>query len=140
MVTEKSSSTAVLAQRLVDATNRHDLAALADCFRPGFVNETPAHPARSFVGQDIVRRNWSQIFVSIPDLEAEAVRYVVDGPTVWIEWEMRGTRVDSSRHLMRGVTIFGVEENRFGWVRFYLEPVEEGGAAIDEAVRRHVGG
>ena len=139
MVTETSSSTAALAQRLLDATNRHDLAALADCFGAGFMNETPAHPARSFVGPDLVRRNWSQVFASVPDLEAEAVRQVVDGPTVWIEWEMRGTRVDGSRHLMRGVTIFGVEQNQFAWVRFYLEPVEEGGAGIDESIRRHLG-
>ena len=139
MVTETSSSTAALAQRLVDATNRHDLAALADCFGEGFVNETPAHPSRSFVGSDVVRRNWSQIFGAVPDMEARAVRQVVDGPTAWIEWEMRGTRVDGSPHLMRGVTIFGVEEKRFAWVRFYMELVEEGGAGIDEAVRRHLG-
>lgn len=139
MVTETSSSTAALAQRLVDATNRHDLAALADCFGAGFVNETPAHPGRSFIGPDIVRRNWSQIFAAVPDLEADAVRQAVDGSTVWIEWEMRGTRVDGSRHLMRGVTIFGVEEKKFAWVRFYLEPVEEGGAGVDAAIRRHLG-
>lgn len=139
MTTDTSSPAAALAERLVDATNSHDLDALTDCFAPGFVNETPTHPARSFAGPEQVRRNWSQIFAAVPDLEAVPLRRVVDEETVWIEWEMRGHRVDGSRHLMRGVTVFGVQEHAFAWVRFYLEPVEEAAAGIDEAIREHLG-
>ena len=138
-MTTDTSSAAALAERLVDATKRHDLLALLDCFTPGFVNETPAHPARSFTGVDQVRKNWSQIFAAVPDLQADVVRQAVEDNTVWIEWEMRGRRADGSRHLMRGVTIFGVAQGRFGSVRFYLEPVEDGGAGIDQAVRAHLG-
>lgn len=138
MATSTSSVSAV-AERLIDATNRHDLDGLVACFAPDFVNETPAHPARSFTGIDQVRLNWSRIFASVPDLHAHVARKAIDGHTAWIEWEMRGNRVDGSRHLMRGITIFGVQQGLFAWVRFYLEPVEEAGAGIDQAVTEHLG-
>ena len=35
-----------LVTRLLDATNAHDLERLVDCFTEGYVNHTPAHPAR----------------------------------------------------------------------------------------------
>jgi hypothetical protein len=106
--------------------------------RSDYVNETPAHPARGFRGQSQVRKNWEQIFAAVPDIEA-TVRWAADGDTVWSEWEMRGTRRDGAPHLMRGAVIFGIEEGRARWARFYLEPVGEGGGGIDEAVRRGVG-
>jgi hypothetical protein len=37
---------------------------------------------------------------------------------------------------MRGVVIFGIDRDEATWARFYLEPVQEGGADADEAVRR----
>jgi hypothetical protein len=36
---------------------------------------------------------------------------------------------------MAGVILFGVREGRIMWGRLYMEPVEEGGEGIDEAVR-----
>lgn len=132
------SSTTALVDRLAAATDRHDLEALVACFAPGFRNETPVHPARSFVGVDQVRKNWAQIFAGVPDLRAKLIRTANEGETAWLEWEMSGTRRDGSEHLMRGVTIFGVEHERLAWVRFYLEPVERGDADIDSAVREAV--
>ena len=129
------SSTSALVERLADATDRHDLEALVACFAPGFRNETPTHPARSFVGAEQVRKNWAQIFAGVPDLKAKTIRTAIEGETAWLEWEMSGTRRDGSEHLMRGVTIFGVEQERLAWVRFYMEPVESGGADVDSAVR-----
>ena len=120
------------------ATNAHDLEALSLCFAPDYRNETPVHPARGFQGRAQVRKNWEQIFAAVPDISAQ-VRWVADGLTVWSEWEMRGTRLDGSPHLMRGVVIFGVDQGQAGWARFYLEPVQEGGAGVDEAVRDQVG-
>lgn len=136
-MTDQSSMSA-LVDRLADATDRHDLEALVACFAPGFRNETPTHPARSFVGAEQVRKNWAQIFAGVPDLRAKVIRTAIAGETAWLEWEMSGTRRDGSEHLMRGVTIFGVEQERLAWVRFYLEPVEMGGADIDVAVRKAV--
>ena len=125
-------------ERLVRATNAHDVDALVACFSEDYVNETPAHPTRSFRGRDQVRRNWQQIFTAVPDIAAQ-VHWIVDQHTVWSEWEMRGTRRDGLPHLMRGVIIFGIQSGEAAWARFYLEPVETGGGGVDEAVRRGVG-
>ncbi len=129
---------AAMVERLCRATNDHDLAALVACFAPGYRNETPAHPERGFTGREQVRRNWEQIFAAIPDLRAEVLRRAVDGPTVWTEWEHRGTRPDGSGHVMRGVVIFGVTGGLAEWARFYLEPVSTDGQGVDAAVRRQV--
>jgi len=67
------------------------------------------------------------------------IRQVVDGDVVWSEWEMRGTRRDGQLHLMRGVIIFGVEDGRATWARFYLEPAEFDDQDADAAVRAIVG-
>lgn len=123
---------------LLDATNRHDLDALVDCFSENYVNETPAHPARGFRGRDQVRRNWEQIFGFVPDLRATITRRAVDGDTAWTEWEMSGTRRDGSAHRMCGVILFGVADGRASWARFYLEPVEETSGTVDDAVRTQV--
>ena len=135
----RTSSGLALAQRLHDAVNRHDLEALASCFAQDFVNETPMHPARSFNGREQVRKNWAQIFTGVPNLEADMLHSSVEDNFVWTEWEMRGTRRDGVRHLMRGVSIFEVGEGEFTSVRFYLEPVEEGGIGVDAAVKQAVG-
>ena len=124
--------------RLCRATNEHNLEALSLCFAPAYRNETPVHPARGFHGRAQVRKNWEQIFAAVPDITAE-VRWVANGSEVWSEWEMRGSRRDGSRHLMRGVVIFGVDHGQASWARFYLEPVQEGGASVDETVRAQVG-
>jgi ketosteroid isomerase-like protein len=127
-----------MVERLVTATNDHDLDAVVACFADDYENETPAHPARGFRGRAQVRRNWEQIFAFVPDLQAEVLQRAIDGDTVWTEWEMRGTRRDGTSHCMRGVVIFGVSESVAGWARFYLEPVDETGGTVDDAVREQV--
>src|SRR6266576_2834079 len=131
----RTSSGLALAGRLHDAVNRHDLDAMVGCFAADFVNETPAHPARSFRGRQQVRKNWAQIFAAVPNLEADMVDSAIRGDTIWTEWEMRGTRLDGAPHLLRGVSIFKVADEAFTSVRFYLEPVEQAGAGIDAALR-----
>jgi len=126
-----------MVDRLCEATNQHDLDALAGCFALDYRNETPVHPARGFEGRAQVRKNWEQIFAAVPDITAQ-VRWVAEGNEAWSEWEMSGTRRDGSPHLMRGVVIFGVEDGQASWARFYLEPVQEGGGGVDDAVRRAV--
>lgn len=120
------------------ATNAHDLDAVVDCFDTAYRNEAPAHPSRAFEGPEQVRVNWRQIFTFVPDVHAEVLRWAADGADVWSEWEMSGTRLDGTRHLMRGVIIFGVREDRAVSARFYLEPVEEASATVDDAVRTQV--
>jgi ketosteroid isomerase-like protein len=127
-----------VADRICEATSAHDLEGLVSCFTEDYVNETPTHPSRGFRGRDQVRRNWTQIFAAVPDIEAEVLRSARVGDTVWSEWEMRGTRKDGARHLMRGVMILTVVGERASGVRFYLEPVETDGVDADTAVRRIV--
>lgn len=124
------------ADRVCEATNSHDVERVVECFTEDYVNETPAHPARGFRGHDQVRRNWTQIFAAVPDIEAKVLRSHRAGDTVWSEWEMRGTRKDGAGHLMRGVMIFTVSGDRARAVRFYLEPVELDGVDVDAAVQQ----
>lgn len=124
--------------RLQQATNDHDLDALVDCFDPGYRNEAPAHPSRAFEGTDQVRRNWQQIFTFVPDVQARVLNHVVDGSDVWSEWEMSGTRADGTPHLMRGIIVFGVRDDRALSARFYLEPVDEARTTADDAVGAQV--
>ena len=135
---ERDTEPATVVQRLARATNEHDLEALVACFAPAYRNETPAHPERGFTGQDQVRANWSQIFAAIPDLACEVLDYAVAADTVWSEWEHRGTRADGTRHLMRGVIIFGIVDGVAAWARFYLEPVQANAGTVDQAVERQV--
>lgn len=122
--------------RIVAATNEHDIEALVDCFAPEYVNETPAHPLRGFSGRDQVRRNWTSIFAGVPDITARVIASTVDGSRAWTEWEMSGTRRDGASHAMAGVIIFGVDDDRVVSARFYLEPVEVTSGDVDAAVAR----
>jgi len=134
-----SQGPATVVARLLAAINAHDLEAMVACFADNYLNEWPAHPQRGFRGNQQVRTNWSQIFAGVPDLRARLPRTVVDGDTVWAEWDLSGTRGDGAAFLMRGVSIFGVAEDRLAWVRFYLEPVEEDSGDVDANTRRVVG-
>jgi ketosteroid isomerase-like protein len=127
-----------MVDRLLRATNAHDVDAVAGCFAEDYENETPVHPARGFRGREQVRRNWEQIFAFVPDLQAEVLRRAIDGDTAWTEWEMTGTCADGSAHHMRGVVVFGVHDGFARWARFYLEPVDEGDSTVDDAVREQV--
>ncbi len=111
--------------RVLEATNAHDVERIVGCFTPDYVNETPCHPARGFVGTEQVRRNWTGILAAVPDLVASLLREAVVDGQVWSEWEMTGTRRDGSRHLARGVMVFRVEDDRARSCRFYMEPVVE---------------
>jgi hypothetical protein len=40
---------------------------------------------------------------------------------------------------MAGVTVMGISEDRIAWARLYMEPVEQAGQDIDEAMRTITG-
>jgi hypothetical protein len=123
-----------LLERLHDAQNRHDLDAFVACFDPQYSSEQPVHPDRAFVGSGQVRKNWGAIFEGVPDFRAELLRSACVGAVCWAEWHWEGTRADGTRLDQRGVTIFGVRDDRIAWGRLYLEDVETAGAGIDQAV------
>jgi limonene-1,2-epoxide hydrolase len=135
MADDPSNGSAIATiDNLVQATNRHDLDGVVACFTENYTNETPAHPSRGFEGREQVRRNWTQIFGSVPDVRVEVLRSAASGNTVWTEWEMSGTRLDDAGFLMRGVILFGVAEKGIEWARFYVEPVEAQSGDADRAV------
>ena len=138
MASPRHTSVSGVIDRLIQATNDHDLEGIVRCFAADYRNETTAHPVRGFVGRDQVRRNWTQILAAVPDVTATVLRVAADGDTVWTEQEHRGTRPDGRAHLMRGVVIFGVTDGAIAWARFYLEPVQEGGNSVDEVIARQL--
>lgn len=127
-----------LVLHLRDVTNAHDLDGIVACFAADYRNVTPVHPERGFVGSEQVRTNWTQILGAIPDVVTEVTAMSASGDTVWSEWEHRGTRPDGSAHVMRGVIIFTIRDDKFTEARFYLEPVVPGGPGIDDVVRAQV--
>jgi ketosteroid isomerase-like protein len=129
-----------LVDRLVAATNDHDIEALVGCFAEDYRNETPVHPSRGFRGREQVRRNWEQIFAFVPDVKAEVLARATQGDTAWTEWTMSGTRPDGTPHRMAGVILFGVRDGAAYRARFYLEPVDEDRVSVDDAVREQVVG
>jgi ketosteroid isomerase-like protein len=129
-------------ESLIAATNRRDLDSLVDQFADDVRSDTPAHPARSFVGRDQVRKNWQQILGAIGDLEA-TVAASSSGPgpkpgseTVWAEIAFDGHRPDGAPWRMRGVTVNEVVDGRIASLRFYLEPVDEAAVGADAAIQR----
>jgi ketosteroid isomerase-like protein len=134
-----TAAAANLIGRIQDATNAHDLEALVSCFNEGYVSEMPVHPARDFRGLDQVRKNWTQIFAAVPNIESRLIRSVTTADTAWAEWEWSGTRRDGAPHLMRGVTILGMNEGGAAWARFYMEPVDQGGPDVDGALKQALG-
>jgi ketosteroid isomerase-like protein len=121
-------------ERLLRATNAHDLEGVVACFAEDYALDAPLHPQRSFRGRDQVRRNWTQIFAGVPDITTRVVRSATDGATLWTEWEMSGTRRDGGAHLLRGVFIFGIGGGLIRTGRMFLEPVEESGPGMDRAI------
>jgi limonene-1,2-epoxide hydrolase len=125
---------AVVIERMAEALNRHDIEAFVECFDPSYRSAQPAHPNRGFGGKEQVRKNWSGMFESFPDFEAQLLRHTSDERVVWGEWHWRATGLD-----MAGVTVMGVENERIVWARLYMEQVEEDSQDIDEAMRTITG-
>jgi ketosteroid isomerase-like protein len=132
-VTDTAANAREVLDRLVRAVNSRDLEALVVCFAEDYVNETPAHPGRDFRGRDQVRRNWVKLFGGVPDLTGSILRATVDGPALWSEWELAGTRLDGGPFLMRGVVIYDIEGGTIRGARFFLEPVEYDSGDIEAA-------
>ena len=107
---------------MAEALNQHDLQAFLECFDPRYHSEQPAHPNRGFGGKEQVRKNWSDMFESFPNFEADLLRHTTDEGVVWGEWHWRATGLK-----MAGATIMGVEGDRIVWARLYMEEVEEDG-------------
>ena len=127
---------AEMMNRLLSAMNAHDLDAFVACFAPDYESQQPAHPGRAFRGSDQVRKNWAGVFDGVPDFTAELVVSAVIDENVEVgEWRWRGTHTDGARFGMEGVIVTGIQHNQIAWGRLYMEPIEQGGADIDQMVQ-----
>jgi hypothetical protein len=122
--------------RLNKAFNLRNIDQFVDCFADDYRSEQPLHPNRAFIGKDQVRKNWGANFIEMPDFTAELLSHQTNNNTVWAEWDWKGTRQDKSTLHMRGVTIFGIENNKINWGRLYMEPVQTEGPGIEAAVKK----
>ena len=119
------SSPKAVFERMIQATNRHDLEAVVAFFAPDYRSEQPFHPERNFVGPAGVRKNWSFFFTTIPDIQIEILGEVEEGDTVWAELHFHGTQTDGKKHAVRGVTLQGIQADQIIWARMYIETVQE---------------
>jgi ketosteroid isomerase-like protein len=125
--------------RLVVATNAHDVDAMLACLHDDYRSEQPLHPEAGFSGREQVGRNWSLMFAEVPDLRFDVLRSATAGDEVWTEIRVHGRKADGDPFEYRGMTVWGVRDDRVAWARFYFEPVEVGGGGIQERMQRVLG-
>jgi len=123
--TQTQSSPKLVFERMIQATNRHDLDEMVECFAEDFRSEQPFHPERNFVGQAGVRKNWSFFFSTIPDMQVTILNEVIEGDILWAELHYHGTGIDGKKQTTKGVTIQGVRANQIIWSHLYIESVAE---------------
>ena len=123
--TQTHSSPKSVFERMLRATNRHDLDAMVACFSPDFRSEQPLHPERDFIGQSGVRKNWSFFFNTVPDIQVDILNEVEEGDTIWAELHYHGMQTDGEKFSVKGVTLQGIQDDQICWARLYIEPVQE---------------
>ncbi len=123
-VQEAQTHTAAKAvfERIMQATNRHDLDAMVACFAEDYRSDQPLHPELNFVGPTGVRRNWSHFFRIIPDIQVDILNEAEAGDTYWAELHYHGTLENGDAFTMRGVMLCGAEGDQMGWARLYINP------------------
>lgn len=112
-------------ERMIQTINRHDLEAMVENYAPEFRSEQPFHPERNFVGPVGVRNNWGFFFKRTPDIQVEILNEAVEGDTVWAELLFHGNNTDGTKHLVRGVTISGIQNDQISWSKLYIEEIKE---------------
>jgi hypothetical protein len=117
MTVSASSKTVVM--QLQKAINDHNLSALIACVSPNY-SDDPAQPIWGFGGPHTVRRNWSTLFVQVPDLQVDILRLIVHEDSVWIQWHWYGTESTGLIFDLDGTTLFGVADGLITWGRFSL--------------------
>jgi ketosteroid isomerase-like protein len=121
-----------LLERMRAALDAHDLDTFVGFFREDYVGERPRHPGAAVSSREDVRRNWAEVISDVPDLRIEIPAAVQDGNTIWSEWRAYGTARSGAMLELRGVIIFGVQDDQVAWSRMYVEPVEQEGLTLDE--------
>ena len=106
---ESDDSRVEALRQVLDAFNRHDLAAIMAHLADDCVFESPRGPepwGRRFVGRDEVRRGLAARFEGIPDVRwADDDHFVCDNRGV-SEWTISGTTVEGDRIEVRGCDLW----------------------------------
>jgi ketosteroid isomerase-like protein len=115
------------------ALDAHDLEKFVGFFRDDYVGERPRHPGAKISSRTDVRTNWAEVIADVPDLRVDVPAAVQDGDRIWSEWRAYGTARSGALLELRGVIIFGIEDDKVAWSRMYMEPVEQGLSLDDMA-------
>jgi len=122
----------LLLERMRAALDAHDLDAFVGFFRDDYVGERPRNPGTPMSSREDVRRNWEEVISDVPDLRVDVPAAVEDGNTIWSEWRAYGTARSGATLELRGVIIFGIQDDQVAWSRMYMEPVEHEGVPLTE--------
>jgi ketosteroid isomerase-like protein len=123
-----------LLEQMRAALDAHDLDVFVEFFREDYVGERPRHPGSPMSSREDVRRNWAEVIRDVPDLRVDVPAAVEDGNTIWSEWRAYGTARSGAMLELRGVIIFGIQDDRVAWSRMYMEPVEQEGVPLSDLV------
>jgi hypothetical protein len=123
--TQTQSSAKEVFERMIQATNRHNLDTMVAYFASDVRSEQPFHPERNFTGQAGVRKNWSFFFNTVPDMQVDILNEIAGEDTVWAELHYHGIQTDGMKFSVGGVTIMGIQANQISWVKLYIETLQE---------------
>jgi ketosteroid isomerase-like protein len=96
-------------ERMLDAFNAHDLAAIMSLFAKDCVFESPRGPdpwGRRFEGKAEVEKALGARFTGIPNVSYESHGDFVSGERGVSEWTLRGTTVDGQQLEVRGCDLW----------------------------------
>jgi ketosteroid isomerase-like protein len=91
---EQTSARAVVEQRFA-AVRRHDVDAITLLYAMNAVETSPGF-CHERVGQDGVRRTYSELFQAFPDISDEVITTLVDGEHVAVQFVARSRRPDGT--------------------------------------------
>ncbi len=122
-----SKATVETLQRMVDASNAHDLDAVMSFFTNDPVLELPRGPhpwGQRFEGPEEVRAGLASRFAGIPDVHYGDDRHWVSGNRGCSEWLLTGTTVQGVRLEVRGCDLWEFEGDKIARKDSYWKLVE----------------
>ncbi|MBI3991928.1 MAG: nuclear transport factor 2 family protein [Candidatus Lambdaproteobacteria bacterium] len=120
----KPNPTVRAMQAFLDAFNRHDADAIAECFAEDGVYETPRGPevcGTRVAGKANVRAHFAKMFAAVPDIHFGADTHWISGDRAVSEWTMTYTKPDGKRLEVRGCDLFAYRGDKIAKKDSYLK-------------------